>query len=139
VFWVASWYLLALDATAVAICYAAFAFSWSSQQYIYHVRTPRHLFLGAYDLKLWKPMEWLYLKFNYHLAHHQAVSVPWIYMDSVAKALPERGYWDTYCQLWAPPQPVSEAWPQELQRRGPIPPRNAHDAALGAVVASADQ
>lgn len=122
-FWVALWQVAGLSFWAVAVCYLAFAFSWSSQQYIYHVRTPRHLIQGAYDLRLWAPIEWLYLKFNYHLAHHQAVNVPWLYMNQVAQTAPDRCYLKAYRDLWAPPQPVAQAWPVEFQRNGPIPPR----------------
>ncbi|MDX5298365.1 MAG: fatty acid desaturase, partial [Gammaproteobacteria bacterium] len=121
-FWIAAWHLLALTLSGVALCYAAFAFSWSSQQYVYHVRTPRHLIEGAYDLKLWTPLRWLYLNFNYHLSHHRAVAVPWLYMPEVAREQPRLGYLDRYLSLWQPPQPVDQAWPVEHQARGPLLP-----------------
>ena len=86
--WVAAFPLLHLRLALVAICYAAFGFSWASQQYIYHVRTPRHAVLGALDLKLWRPLRWLYLNFNYHLTHHLAVWVPWNHLPSIAPQQP---------------------------------------------------
>ncbi len=118
--WAVLWAALRLDWQAVALCYAAFAFSWSSQQYIYHVRTPRHLIEGAYDLKLWGPMQWLYLNFNFHLSHHRLPNVPWLYMPQVVRSQPTQGYWNTYLALWAPPQPVEQAWPVTHQVRGPL-------------------
>ncbi|MGE5453414.1 MAG: fatty acid desaturase [Acidobacteriota bacterium] len=123
VLWALTWTLLGLNWHAVAICYAAFAFSWSSQQYIYHVRTPRHLIEGAFDLKLWRPMQWLYLNFNFHLGHHRAPNVPWLYMADIAQAQPTQGYLMTYMKLWRPPQPVEQAWPVDHQIRGPLLPR----------------
>ena len=111
---------------AVLICYFAFAFSWSSQQYIYHVRSPRHLVEGAFNLKLWRPLELLYLNFNYHLSHHRAVSVPWIHMRrwtlEHAQA-PTQRYFATYLRMWRPPEPVELAWPVEFQPKGPLAPR----------------
>lgn len=120
--WWAALFALGLDPLRVALCYAAFAFSWSSQQYVYHVRSPRHLVDGAFDLALWTPMSWLYLKFNLHRAHHRDVRIPWVYMDPI-DGPPTRGYLRTYVALWAPPQPVDRAFPPELIRRGPLPPR----------------
>ena len=116
-------FALGLDPLRVGLCYAAFAFSWSSQQYVYHVRSPRHLVDGAFDLALWAPMSWLYLKFNHHRAHHRDVRVPWLYMDQLEPVAPTQGYLATYLALWAPPRPVGEAWPPELVRRGPLPAR----------------
>ena len=102
--WLTSWRLLHLQAAAVVACYIAFAFSWASQQYIYHVRTPLDIVEGALDLRLWRPMEVLYLNFNYHLTHHRAVGVPWIHLRGLAEERPSRKYFRTYLQLWQPPQ-----------------------------------
>jgi fatty acid desaturase len=123
VLWVALFQLFDLRPAAVAWCYAAFAFFWANQQYIYHVRTPRHVIEGAFDLRLWRPLQRLYLNFNFHLTHHRAVSVPWIYLPRVAEAPPTRGYLATYLGLWSPPRPISEAWPAEHQANGPLPER----------------
>lgn len=113
--------LLHLRLYAVAVCYAAFGFSWASQQYIYHVRTPRHAVLGALDLKLWGPVRWLYLNFNYHLTHHLAVWVPWNHLPTIAPQQPARGYLRTYLSLWQPPEPLERAWPPQYQASGPLP------------------
>jgi fatty acid desaturase len=121
--WVIAFPVLHLHFVPIAICYVAFGFSWASQQYIYHVRTPRHAVLGAYDLKLWKPLELLYLHFNYHLTHHLAEWVPWNYLPSIAAQQPTRGYSHTYFRLWRPPERVEEAWPPQYQKSGPLPAR----------------
>lgn len=121
VVWTLASLLLHLRLSAVAVCYAAFGFSWASQQYIYHVRTPRHAVLGALDLKLWAPVRWLYLNFNYHLTHHLAVWVPWNHLPSIAPQQPARGYLRTYLGLWQPPEPLEQAWPPQYQMSGPLP------------------
>jgi len=123
VVWGIAFPVLNLKLAAVAVCYGAFAFSWASQQYIYHVRTPRHAVLGALDLKLWKPVELLYMHFNYHLTHHLAVWVPWNHLPAIAAKQPTRGYMKTYVNLWRPPELLEEAWPEEYQRSGPLPPK----------------
>jgi fatty acid desaturase len=123
--WTLAFYALHLRWESVILCYAAFAFSWASQQYIYHVRTPRHAVLGALDLKLWRPVEMLYLHFNYHLTHHLAVWIPWNHLPKVAPQQPSDGYLKTYANLWRPPQKLSEAWPERYQLSGPLPPKSA--------------
>ena len=130
VVWAAAFPLLHLRIVPVAICYAAFGFSWASQQYIYHVRTPRHSVLGALDLKLWSPVRWLFLNFNYHLTHHLAVWVPWNRLPEIAAQQPKRGYLKTYVQLWRPPEMLEDAWPAQHQRSGPLPARSKRESGL---------
>jgi fatty acid desaturase len=86
------------------LAYGAFAFSWASQQYIYHVRSPRHLVEGAFNLKLWRPLELLYMN-----------------LPEVTAERPTQPYLPTYLRLWRPPEPVERAFPRELQKRGPLP------------------
>jgi fatty acid desaturase len=120
--WTAAWLLLHLRLSHLAMCYAAFAFGWASQQYIYHVRTPRHVVLGALDLRLARPFRLLYLNFNYHLTHHVAAGIPWIYLPRIAAAPPERGFLAAYLDQWRPPEPLAKAWPRSFQASGPLPP-----------------
>lgn len=119
--WTSASLLLHLKLSHLAVCYGTFAFCWASQQYIYHVRTPRHVVLGAVDLHLWRPFELLYVHFNYHLTHHVAAWVPWIYLPEVAAEQPARGYLTTYLEQWRPPEPVEQAWPPIFQESGPLP------------------
>lgn len=121
VIWTAAFVLLHLRLSHLAICYAVFAFCWASQQYLYHVRTPRHAVLGALDLHLWRPFQWLYLNFNYHLTHHVAAWVPWIYLPKIAAEPPKRSYLATYIEQWRPPVPLREAWPSRFIASGPLP------------------
>ena len=119
--WTTASLLLNLKLSHLAVCYGTFAFCWASQQYIYHVRTPRHVVLGAVDLHLWRPLELLYVHFNYHLTHHVAAWVPWIYLPEVAVEEPTRSYLTTYLDQWRPPEPVRKAWPPRFQESGPLP------------------
>ena len=119
--WTVAALLLRFKLSHLVLCYAAFAFCWASQQYIYHVRTPRHVVLGAVDLRLWRPFELLYLHFNYHLTHHVAAWVPWIYLPKIAAEQPTRSYLATYLEQWRPPQPLEKAWPPYFQVSGPLP------------------
>jgi fatty acid desaturase len=68
----------------LALAYGAFAFSWSSLQWVYHLRTPLHVVEGAYNLRLPAPIRWLFLNFNYNLTHHRRPYLPWqeLYAES---------------------------------------------------------
>lgn len=121
VIWTVASLLLHFKLSHLALCYAAFAFCWASQQYLYHLRTPRHAVLGALDLRLWRPFQLLYLNFNYHLTHHVAAWVPWIYLPKIAAEPPTRSYLATYLQQWRPPEPLQKAWPPSFQASGPLP------------------
>lgn len=122
VFWLISWHLLGLHWQGVLLCYGFFAFSWSSQQYIYHIRSPRHLTEGAFDLALLTPLRWLYLNFNLHLSHHRTPLVPWIYMPQLTSEPKQVSYLRTYIQLWRPPQTIDHAQPVDFQEHGPLLP-----------------
>jgi fatty acid desaturase len=121
IIWTVASLILHFKFFALAVCYGLFAFCWASQQYIYHVRTPRHAVLGALDLHLWRPLELLYLHFNYHLTHHVAAWVPWIYLPKIAAQQPTRTFLNAYLEQWRPPQPLEKAWPPRFQVSGPLP------------------
>jgi fatty acid desaturase len=131
IIWTAASLLLHLRLSAVAICYGLFAFCWASQQYLYHLRTPRHAVLGALDLHLWRPLELLYLHFNYHLTHHVAAWVPWIYLPKIAAEQPTRSFLSAYVDQWRPPQPLEKAWPPSFQASGPLPSRPDLESVAG--------
>ncbi|MBI4815814.1 MAG: fatty acid desaturase [Deltaproteobacteria bacterium] len=114
--------VLPISFEALAVSYGAFAFSWASQQYVYHIRTPRHLVEGAFNLRLPRALELLYLNFNHHLTHHRNVMVPWIHLPELSER-PERAYLATYLDLWRPPEPVERAFPVQFQAKGPLEAR----------------
>ena len=119
--WTSAWLLFHFRLSHLAVCYAVFAFAWASQQYLYHVHTPRHVVLGAVDLHLSRPFQLLYLNFNYHLTHHAAAGVPWIYLPRIAAEQPAQGFLAAYFDQWRPPQPLEKAWPAHFQTSGPLP------------------
>jgi len=76
-FWISVIRFMPVQTTTLVVCYAAFVFSWSSLQWIYHLHTPLHLTEGAYNLRLPAPMRWLFLNFNCNLTHHRQSHLPW--------------------------------------------------------------
>jgi fatty acid desaturase len=118
--WLALTLLLNLNAAAVA-SYLIFGFVWSTQQYIFHVRTPLHLVEGSWNLHMWPFFSWLFLNGNYHLTHHRYPKMPWNQLPAVTEGKPQRSYLRTWAHSLLPPRPIADAWPQQFVPKGPLP------------------
>jgi fatty acid desaturase len=94
------------------VAYACFAFSYSSLQWIYHLRTPLDRIEGAYDLRLPTPVRWLFLNFNYNLAHHRAPRAPWQALHARVDPRETQPLWRRWLGVFRPPQ----AYPQDPSR-----------------------
>lgn len=104
-FVVASVWLGPWKISTLAIAYAAFAFSWSSLQWIYHLNTPLHVVEGAYNLRLPFPIRWLFLNFNCNLTHHRSPSTPWQELYRVSNQRETQPLWYRYLRVFLPPRP----------------------------------
>ena len=118
--WAAMSWALELSWVSV-LAYVTFGIVWSSQQFIYHVRTPLHIVEGSWNLHMWRPFELLLLNTNHHLTHHRHPNVPWSHLPALAKERPWRSYLKTWAALALPPRGAEHAWPQQTIRRGPLP------------------
>jgi fatty acid desaturase len=92
----------------LAVSYAAFAFTWSSLQWIYHLHTPLHLVEGAYNLRLPFLVRLLFLNFNYNLTHHRRPSLPWQELRSRSNFEETQPLWYRYVLAFRPPVPFPE-------------------------------
>jgi fatty acid desaturase len=99
------------------LCYGAFALNWCALQYTDHAFTIRDIRNGASNLRVNRLVQYVFLNYHHHLAHHQHPQVPWIHLPRLVKADSERpGFLRTYLQLWAGPRLSLEPAP------GPIDP-----------------
>lgn len=111
-FWLAGW-----DWVSYLALYGAYAFCWSSQNYITHSGSPRHVLNGAFNLRVNPIYSALILHFNWHLAHHQHPSVPWLYLPQYNDPSRERpSYLWAWVRQWRGPQPCTEPCPRERGR-----------------------
>lgn len=104
--WVGAILLFHWDLRVLACIYAAFAFSWSSLQWVYHMRTPLHPVEGAYDLRAPTPIRWLFLNFNYNLTHHRAPNLPWRDVHPRVNQRETQPLWYRYLLVFKPPEPL---------------------------------
>jgi fatty acid desaturase len=87
----------------VGICYAAFAFSWSSLQWIYHLYTPLHVIEGAYNVRAPWLLRMLFLNFNYNLTHHRHPAMPWQELHQRSNLRETQPLWYRYVLMFRPP------------------------------------
>jgi fatty acid desaturase len=101
-----AFWLLELQVIWVLIFYAALAFSWSSLQWIYHVRTPLDVIEGTYNLRAPWFIRMLFLNFNYNLTHHRNPALRWQEMDAVSDRAETRPLWYAWLSIFRPPVPL---------------------------------
>lgn len=92
------------------IMYFGFGFTWSAMQYVHHYGTERHVTRGARNLRLWGPIDRLWLNHNWHLVHHEHPTVPWIHLPELASEKAERrGFlpW-YYLKMWRGPRKAKD-------------------------------
>ena len=94
--------------------YASFGFMWSAMQYVHHYATERHVTRGARNLWLFGPIDALWLNHNWHRAHHEHPTVPWIHLPRIGEEEsvehePRRGFlpW-AYVKMWKGPRHTDE-------------------------------
>lgn len=93
--------VLDLSLVGWLVCYWAFGLNWSSVQYSDHAGSPRDVIEGAWNLRFWPVAQWLFLNYNFHLAHHRAPNVPWIYLPSLVRSTDAHpSFWSIYLRLW---------------------------------------
>jgi fatty acid desaturase len=112
--------ILLLDLTLLGwcACYVAFALNWCSLQYTDHAGTKRDIVEGASNLRVNRVVQWIFLNYHHHLAHHRNPEVPWIHLPKfVDFSVPRPSFLATYLRLWLGPTPTSEPPPRPLDAR----------------------
>jgi fatty acid desaturase len=103
--------LLRIPPLNYAVMYFGFGFTWSAMQYVHHYGTERHVTRGARNLRLWGPIDRLWLNHNWHLAHHEHPTVPWLHLPALGSAHDsgKRGFllW-SYLKMWRGPRKATD-------------------------------
>ena len=121
----------ALDLTLIGwgCCYGAFAINWSALQYADHAWSVLDRRNGAWNLRVNKFVQCLFLNYHHHLAHHQFPEVSWLYLPKYVDHSIERPrFLSVYLSMWRGPRllprhggladrkrkPAASAWRAEL-------------------------
>jgi fatty acid desaturase len=109
---VALWTALDLNLAGWGLCYAAFAINWSSLQYADHAWSERDVHDGAWNLRVNRVVQYLFLNYHHHKAHHQHPTVPWLHLTKYVDRTEERpSFLSIYLRMWRGPRP----WPEDPQ------------------------
>jgi len=105
----AAWITLDLTAAGWAACYAAFAVNWSALQYADHAWSELDVRNGAWNLKVGRVVQYVFLNYHHHRAHHQHPEVPWIHLGKFVdfKAYRPR-FLAIYFSMWKGPRPLPQ-------------------------------
>ena len=89
--------------STLLLAYGAFAFSWSTLQWVYHLHTPIHVVEGAYNLRAPWLVRVLFLNFNYNLTHHRHPAMPWQELYRKSNQTETQPLWYRYLLVFRPP------------------------------------
>ena len=111
-------YFLDLSLLGWLGCYAAFGFNWSSLQYTDHAFSERDVYEGAWNLRVNRLVQYIFLNYHHHRIHHLYPTVPWLYLERYIDKSEERPtFLSIYLKMWAGPRPL----PQEQEPADVLP------------------
>jgi fatty acid desaturase len=117
-FQVAIFRLLGLTAAGWITCYAAFGFNWSSLQYADHAFSERDVHDGAWNLRVNRLVQYLFLNYHHHKAHHRDPRIPWIHLPRHVDFSERRpSFLAIWLRMWRGPR----LWAGEGGERGGTP------------------
>jgi fatty acid desaturase len=97
----ALWWALDLHWTGWLLAHWLFAMHWSALQYVDHAWSERDISNGAWNLKVFAPVRWLTLNYQYHLAHHTHPGAPWTELPRLVRQdVRQPSFWQIYVSLW---------------------------------------
>jgi len=103
-------WLLDLSAAGWLACYAAFGFNWSSLQYADHAFSERDVHDGAWNLRVNRLVQYLFLNYHHHKAHHRDPQIPWVHLPKHVDFTEKRpSFLSIWLRMWLGPR----TWPGE--------------------------
>jgi fatty acid desaturase len=99
-------YGLHLTLAGWLLCYGCFAVNWSSLQYADHAWSVLDARDGAWNLKVNKAVQYIFLNYHHHLTHHQDPHISWLHLPKYTELSPERpSFLKIYLEMWMGPKP----------------------------------
>ena len=99
-------YCLHLTFAGWLLCYGCFAVNWSSLQYADHAWSVLHVYDGAWNLKVNGVVQYIFLNYHHHRAHHQNPHVSWLHLPEHVEWAAERpSFLRIYLKMWMGPRP----------------------------------
>lgn len=107
----AAWLTLDLSLAGWGLCYAAFALNWSALQYADHAWSELDVRDGAWNLRVGRVVQYVFLNYHHHRAHHQHPDVPWLHLGKYVDFDAFRpSFLAIYLSMWKGPRPLPEEY-----------------------------
>jgi fatty acid desaturase len=101
-------YCLHLTFAGWLLCYGCFAVNWSSLQYADHAWSVLDVHEGAWNLKVNGVVQYVFLNYHHHLAHHRNPHISWLHLPQHVEWSAERpSFLKIYLRMWMGPRPFS--------------------------------
>jgi fatty acid desaturase len=105
---VAIFYCLDLSLFGWLACYAAFGLNWSSLQYTDHAFSELDTFKGAWNLRVPKLVQYLFLNYHHHRVHHLSPTISWFHLEKHLDDSYRPTFLEIYLQMWRGPRPLPQ-------------------------------
>lgn len=94
---------------AYVLCYGFFAINWSSLQYADHAFSTLDPKEGAWNLRVSRFTQYLFLNYHSHKVHHINMSIPWIHLPKFVKSNEYKPWFvNIYLQMWKGPKSIPQ-------------------------------
>jgi fatty acid desaturase len=92
---------------------------WSALQYADHAFAPLDVVEGAWDLRVHRWVQAVFLNYHLHLAHHRHPTMPWIHLPRYVDASrPRPRFLAQYARMWLGPRPQPGTFTPGVSRPG---------------------
>lgn len=114
-FQIAMFKLLNLNFSSWLFCYWVFGVNWGGLQYADHAWSDRDIRNGAWNLKVSKPIQAIYLNYHLHKVHHQNPQLPWTELPKYENPNDIRpSFFKIWLEMWKGPRPVNSPAPKPI-------------------------
>jgi fatty acid desaturase len=111
-------YSLHLTLAGWLLCYGCFAVNWSSLQYADHAWSVLDVYDGAWNLRVNPVIQYIFLNYHHHLAHHRNPNIPWLHLPKHVELSGKRpSFLGIYLKMWMGPRPYSATALDEAGKR----------------------
>ena len=114
-FQIAVFYFLKLNFASWILCYWTFGVNWGGLQYADHAWTERDIRNGAWNLKVPKIIQAIYLNYHLHKVHHQHPQLPWTSLPDFENPNDIKpSFYKIWFEMWKGPRPVNAPAPKPI-------------------------
>lgn len=106
---------LDLNFASYIFCYWVFGINWGGLQYADHAWSERDIRNGAWNLKVPRVIQAIYLNYHLHKVHHQHPQLPWTSLPDYENPNDIKpSFYKIWFEMWKGPRPVNAPAPKPI-------------------------